>query len=54
MYIPFNGFIVKWPISQAGDDAQSVRWQRVSSNIPLFASHQAMLRKVAELHNAAF
>ena len=39
---------------QAGDDAQGVRWQRVSSNIPLFASHQAMLRKVAELHNAAF
>ncbi|XP_038076672.1 transient receptor potential cation channel subfamily M member-like 2 isoform X3 [Patiria miniata] len=39
---------------QAGDDAQGVRWQRVSSKIPLFASHQAMLRKVAELHNAAF
>ncbi|XP_033624226.1 transient receptor potential cation channel subfamily M member-like 2 isoform X2 [Asterias rubens] len=39
---------------QAGDDAQGVRWQRVSSNIRLFASHQAMLRKVAELHNAAF
>ncbi|XP_033100603.1 transient receptor potential cation channel subfamily M member-like 2 [Anneissia japonica] len=39
---------------EAGDDAQSVRWQRVSSRIPLFASHTAMLRKVAEKHNAAF
>ncbi|XP_071942447.1 transient receptor potential cation channel subfamily M member-like 2 isoform X2 [Antedon mediterranea] len=39
---------------EAGDDAQSVRWQRVSSKLPLFASHTAMLRKVAELHNAAF
>ncbi|XP_041459667.1 transient receptor potential cation channel subfamily M member-like 2 isoform X2 [Lytechinus variegatus] len=39
---------------EASDDAQSVRWQRVSSKIPLFASHTAMLRKVAELHNAAF
>ncbi|XP_033625076.1 transient receptor potential cation channel subfamily M member-like 2 isoform X2 [Asterias rubens] len=39
---------------EAGDDAQGVRWQRVSSKIPLFASHQAMLRKVAQLHNAAF
>ncbi|XP_033100606.1 transient receptor potential cation channel subfamily M member-like 2 [Anneissia japonica] len=39
---------------EAGDDAQSVRWQRVSSKIPLFASHTAILRKVAEKHNAAF
>ncbi|XP_072174396.1 transient receptor potential cation channel subfamily M member-like 2 [Diadema setosum] len=39
---------------EASDDAQSVRWQRVSSKIPLFASHTAMLKKVAELHNAAF
>ncbi|XP_030829234.1 transient receptor potential cation channel subfamily M member-like 2 [Strongylocentrotus purpuratus] len=39
---------------EASDDAQSVRWQRVSSKIPLFASHTAMLKKVAELHKAAF
>ncbi|KAJ8036475.1 Transient receptor potential cation channel subfamily M member 3 [Holothuria leucospilota] len=39
---------------QAGDDAQGVRWQRVSSKIPLFASHTAMLSKVAEIHKAAF
>ncbi|XP_799116.3 transient receptor potential cation channel subfamily M member-like 2 [Strongylocentrotus purpuratus] len=39
---------------EASDDAQSVTWQRVSSEIPLFASHTAILTKVAELHKAAF
>ncbi|XP_071824925.1 transient receptor potential cation channel subfamily M member-like 2 isoform X3 [Apostichopus japonicus] len=39
---------------QAGDDAQGVRWQRISSKISLFASHTAMLAKVAEIHKAAF
>jgi 8-oxo-dGTP pyrophosphatase MutT (NUDIX family) len=39
---------------QAGDDAQAVRWQRVSGNIPLFASHVSILEKVALLHDADF
>ncbi|PIK55607.1 putative transient receptor potential cation channel subfamily M member 2 isoform X7 [Apostichopus japonicus] len=39
---------------QAGDDAQGVRWQRIGSKISLFASHTAMLAKVAEIHKAAF
>ncbi|XP_033100595.1 transient receptor potential cation channel subfamily M member-like 2 isoform X2 [Anneissia japonica] len=39
---------------EAGGDARSMRWQRVSSRIPLFASHTAVLRRVAEKHNAAF
>lgn len=39
---------------QAGDDAQAVRWQRVSGNIPLFASHVGILEKVAKMHGAAF
>lgn len=39
---------------QAGDDAAAVRWQRVSSNIPLFASHMSILEKVAKLRDAAF
>nr|XP_047136370.1 transient receptor potential cation channel subfamily M member-like 2 [Hydra vulgaris] len=38
----------------AGDDAQAVRWQRVSGNIPLFASHVGILQKVASIHSAAF
>lgn len=40
--------------SQAGDDAAAVRWQRVSGNIPLFASHVSILEKVAKIRNAAF
>eukprot|EP00111_Clytia_hemisphaerica_P020922 TCONS_00061696-protein len=39
---------------KAGDDAQAVRWQRVSGNIPLFASHVGILEQVAKMHNAAF
>ncbi|RMX42269.1 hypothetical protein pdam_00009856 [Pocillopora damicornis] len=39
---------------QAGDDAAAVRWQRVSGNIPLFASHVSILEKVAKIRNAAF
>lgn len=39
---------------QAGDDAAAVRWQRVSGNIPLFASHVSILEKVAKMRNAAF
>ncbi len=39
---------------QAGDDAEAVRWQRVSGNIPLFASHVGILEKVASMHEAAF
>jgi len=39
---------------KAGDDAQAVRWQRVSGNIPLFASHVGILEKVAQMHGAAF
>lgn len=39
---------------QAGDDAAAVRWQRVSGNIPLFASHVSILEKVAKMRSAAF
>ena len=39
---------------KAGDDAQAVRWQRVSGNIPLYASHVGILEKVAKMHDAAF
>jgi len=39
---------------KAGDDAEAVRWQRISGNIPLFASHVGILEKVAEMHAAAF
>eukprot|EP00794_Sanderia_malayensis_P003487 gene3487-3985_t len=39
---------------KAGDDAEAVRWQRVSGNIPLFASHVGILEKVANMHDAAF
>ena len=39
---------------QAGDDAAAVRWQRVSGNIPLFASHVSILEKVTKMRNAAF
>lgn len=39
---------------QAGDDAAAVRWQRVSGNIPLFASHVSILEKVSKMRNAAF
>ncbi|XP_028517955.1 transient receptor potential cation channel subfamily M member 2 isoform X2 [Exaiptasia diaphana] len=39
---------------QAGDDAAAVRWQRVSGNIPLYASHISILEKVAKLRDAAF
>lgn len=39
---------------KAGDDAEAVRWQRVSGNIPLFASHVGILEKVAGMHDAAF
>nr|6CO7_A Chain A, Predicted protein [Nematostella vectensis]6CO7_B Chain B, Predicted protein [Nematostella vectensis]6CO7_C Chain C, Predicted protein [Nematostella vectensis]6CO7_D Chain D, Predicted protein [Nematostella vectensis] len=39
---------------QAGDDAAAVRWQRVSGNIPLYASHVSILEKVAKMRDAAF
>eukprot|EP00057_Strongylocentrotus_purpuratus_P032506 XP_787882.3 PREDICTED: ADP-ribose pyrophosphatase, mitochondrial [Strongylocentrotus purpuratus] len=39
---------------EASDDAQSAGWRQVSSKSPLFASHMAMLKKVADLHKAAF
>eukprot|EP00112_Aurelia_sp_Birch-Aquarium-sp1_P007627 Seg1831.8 transcript_id=Seg1831.8/GoldUCD/mRNA.D3Y31 product="Transient receptor potential cation channel subfamily M member 2" protein_id=Seg1831.8/GoldUCD/D3Y31 len=39
---------------KAGDDAEAVRWQRVSGNIPLFASHVGILEKVSKMHQAAF
>ncbi|XP_065053971.1 transient receptor potential cation channel subfamily M member-like 2 isoform X2 [Rhopilema esculentum] len=39
---------------KAGDDAEAVRWQRVSGNIPLFASHVGIVEKVAGMHDAAF
>ncbi|RDD39507.1 Transient receptor potential cation channel subfamily M member 2 [Trichoplax sp. H2] len=45
----FNNFEL-----QAGDDACAVRWQRVSSKVPLFASHSNILKQVAKLHEADF
>ncbi|XP_077993111.1 transient receptor potential cation channel subfamily M member-like 2 [Glandiceps talaboti] len=39
---------------QAGDDAQAVRWQRISGKMPLYASHTAMLKRVAQIHDANY
>ncbi|XP_031554009.1 ADP-ribose pyrophosphatase, mitochondrial-like [Actinia tenebrosa] len=39
---------------KAGDDAGAVAWIEVSGNVDLYANHQDMIRKVAELHHAYF
>ena len=49
-----NSVVSYFLFLQAGDDAQGVQWQRISGKIPLYASHTAMLKKVAELHDASF
>ncbi|XP_042233569.1 ADP-ribose pyrophosphatase, mitochondrial-like [Homarus americanus] len=36
----------------AGDDAQAVKWQDISSQINLYASHRDFIQKVAENQNA--
>nr|XP_053628407.1 ADP-ribose pyrophosphatase, mitochondrial-like [Cherax quadricarinatus] len=36
----------------AGDDAQAVKWQDISSQLNLYASHRDFIQKVAEKHNA--
>ena len=38
----------------AGDDAGAVKWTEISRELSLYASHSAMVKKVAENHNAYF
>ncbi|XP_068226980.1 ADP-ribose pyrophosphatase, mitochondrial isoform X2 [Palaemon carinicauda] len=37
---------------QAGDDAQAVKWQDISSQLDLYASHRDFIKKVADKHDA--
>ena len=39
---------------KAGDDAKSVKWLEISSNLKLFASHKDFLKKVVDIHNASW
>lgn len=41
----------KFPL-QAGDDAKSVRWVDIDSNLELYASHLDIIQQVANLHKA--
>lgn len=36
----------------AGDDAQAVKWQDISHQLDLYASHRDFVQKVAEKHCA--
>lgn len=38
----------------ACDPGLSVRWQVVDKHIPLYASHKAILQKVAALYRASY
>merc|ERR1712126_626715 len=49
-----TGEITKHFRLAAGDDANAVRWMRVDRNLDLYASHNDLLKKVAEMHNAFF
>ena len=46
--------IVLFYLQQAGENVESVRWQRISSKQALYAAHLMILQKVAALHKAAF
>lgn len=36
----------------AGDDAKSVKWMDIDSNLKLYASHKNLIKEVAQKHNA--
>lgn len=38
----------------AGDDAGAVKWTEISRELSLYASHSAMVKRVAEMHNAYY
>jgi hypothetical protein len=39
---------------KAGDDAKSVKWLEITSDLKLFASHKDFIKKVVDMHNASW